>query len=106
MGAFEFILYVFDMYSGFCSFCIHSFLTGIISTTFDILVSVDFWALFQICFNAFKVLSPASPIPEYSFTGQFSHLHGGWIYGEGTMYYRDGSVVKGTWNGTTLVSAQ
>lgn len=45
-------------------------------------------------------------IPEYSFVGQFNELNGGWIQGEGTMYYRDGSVVKGTWNGTELISAE
>lgn len=43
-------------------------------------------------------------IPQYSFVGQFSHEHDGWIYGTGTMYYRDGRVVEGTWNGTELVS--
>ena len=48
--------------------------------------------------------SEDSNIPEYSFVGQFSSRHGGFIYGEGTMYYRDGSVVEGTWDGTTLVS--
>lgn len=45
-------------------------------------------------------------IPEYSFVGEFSELNGGWIQGEGTMYYRDGSVVTGTWNGTEFIPAQ
>lgn len=43
-------------------------------------------------------------IPQYSFVGEFSKDHGGWIYGEGTMYYRDGHQETGTWDGTDKVA--
>lgn len=43
-------------------------------------------------------------IPELMFVGQFSMDNGGWIMGEGTMYYKDGHIEKGTWNGTNKVS--
>lgn len=38
------------------------------------------------------------------FEGAFSKsMNGGWIWGEGTMWYSDGRVVTGTWESTTCV---
>lgn len=43
-------------------------------------------------------------IPELMFVGEFSMENGGWILGQGIMYYKDGRIEKGTWNGTNKVS--
>lgn len=42
-------------------------------------------------------------IPQMMFVGEFSKDHDGWIFGEGTMYYRDGRIETGIWNGTEKV---
>ena len=39
------------------------------------------------------------------FEGSFSaQMNNGWIWGEGTMWYSDGTVVTGTWEGTECVN--
>ncbi len=44
-------------------------------------------------------------LKEVKFIGSFSKSkNNGWIWGEGTMYYNDGTSVTGTWNGTTCTN--
>lgn len=41
---------------------------------------------------------------ELKFVGGFSKAkNGGWIWGQGTMYYKDGRTVTGVWEGTKCV---
>ncbi len=46
-------------------------------------------------------------INEVKFEGAFSaKMNSGWIWGEGTMWYSDGTVVTGTWEGTECVEVK
>ncbi len=55
--------------------------------------------------NGIYYFEEKAGLREVKFIGAFSKSkNNGWIWGEGTMYYNDGTSKTGTWEGTTCTS--